>query len=176
MIRDLYDNSITACKTGTEQTIDLVLDTICLAKRKEKKKVAAELQLHGDQCFQSIFQAYFKSTKRYGIIPSMSKRGNCYANVMVENFSLFSRLNASTGISQLHYFEAMIRSNVTSFSTTANGYNSKPECLRLRFFTLVNIPFSYSRFFVLSAKFGAVHRLIRCFLCLSREPKKRPSL
>lgn len=38
MIRDLYDNSIIAYKTGTEQTVNLVLDTIHLAMKKEKKK------------------------------------------------------------------------------------------------------------------------------------------
>ena len=43
MIRDLYDNSIVACKTATQQTINLVLDTIRLAMKKEKKRVAAEL-------------------------------------------------------------------------------------------------------------------------------------
>ena len=86
MIRDLYDNSIVAYKTGTEQTINLVLDTIRLAVRKEKKKVAAELQLHSDQGFQYTSQAYFKLTQRYGISPSMSRRGNCYDNAMAENF------------------------------------------------------------------------------------------
>ena len=86
MIRDLYDNSIVAYKTGTEQTINLVLDTIRLAMRKEKKKVAAELQLHSDQGFQYTSQAYFKLTQKYGITPSMSRRGNCYDNEMAENF------------------------------------------------------------------------------------------
>ena len=86
MIRDLYDNSIVAYKTGTEQTINLVLDTIRLAMRKEKKTVAAELQLHSDQGFQYTSQAYFKLTKKYGITPSMSRRGNCYDNAMAENF------------------------------------------------------------------------------------------
>lgn len=86
MIRDLYDNSIVAYKTGTEQTINLVLDTIRLAMRQEKKKVAAELQLHSDQGFQYTSQAYFKLTQRYGITPSMSRRGNCYDNAMAENF------------------------------------------------------------------------------------------
>ena len=52
MIRDLYDNSIVAYKTGTKQTVNLVLDTIRLAMRKEKKRGAAELQLHSDQGFQ----------------------------------------------------------------------------------------------------------------------------
>ena len=86
MIRDLYDNSIVAHKTGTEQTVNLVLDTIHLAMRREKKRVAAELQLHSDQGFQYTSQAYFKLTQSYGITPSMSRRGNCYDNAMAENF------------------------------------------------------------------------------------------
>ena len=51
MIHDLYDNSIVAYKTGTRQTVNLVLVTIHLAMKKEKKRVAAELQLHSDQIF-----------------------------------------------------------------------------------------------------------------------------
>ena len=86
MIRDLYDNSIIAYKTGTEQTVNLVLDTIRLAIKKEKKRVAAELQLHSDQGFQYTSQAYFKLIQKYGITPSMSRRGNCYDNAMAENF------------------------------------------------------------------------------------------
>lgn len=45
MIRDLYDNSIVAYKTAEKQTVNLVLDTIHLAMKKEKKKIAAELSL-----------------------------------------------------------------------------------------------------------------------------------
>ena len=86
MIRDLYDNSIVAYKTASQQTINLVLDTIRLAMKKEKKRVAAELQLHSDQGFQYTSQAYFKLTQSYGITPSMSRKGNPYDNVMAENF------------------------------------------------------------------------------------------
>ena len=86
MIRDLYDNSIVAYKTGTEQTMNLVLDTIHLAMKQVKKKAAAELQLHSDQGFQYTSQAYFKLTKQYGITPSMSRRGNPYDNALAENF------------------------------------------------------------------------------------------
>lgn len=86
MIRDLYNNSIVAYKTATQQTVNLVLDTIRQAVRREKKKVAAELQLHSDQGFQYTSQAYFKLTKQYGITPSMSRRGNPYDNAMAENF------------------------------------------------------------------------------------------
>ena len=59
MIRDLYDNSIVAYKTGTQQTVNLVLDTIRLAMKQQKKAVAAELQLHSDQGFQYTSRAYF---------------------------------------------------------------------------------------------------------------------
>ena len=69
VIRDLYDNSIVAYKTGTEQTVNLVLNTIRAARRNEK--VTAELQLHSDQGFQYTSQAYFKLTQEYGITPSI---------------------------------------------------------------------------------------------------------
>lgn len=38
MIRDLYDNSIVAYKTATQQTVNLVLDTIRLAMKNEKRE------------------------------------------------------------------------------------------------------------------------------------------
>ena len=86
MIRDLYGNSIVAYKTGTRQTVHLVLDTIRLAMKQEKKRVAAELQLHSDQGFQYTSQAYFNLAQAYGITPSMSRKENSYDNAMAENF------------------------------------------------------------------------------------------
>ena len=66
MIRDLYDNSIVAYKTGTEQTVNLVLDTIRFAMRKEKKRAAAELHLHSDQGFQYTSQASIHKGRHVG--------------------------------------------------------------------------------------------------------------
>jgi len=94
MIRDLYDNSIVAYKTGTAQTVQLVLSTIRLAKRNEK--VTTDVQLHSDQGVQYTSQAYFNLTKSYGITPSMSRRGNCYDNVMAENFFRILKRSVST--------------------------------------------------------------------------------
>ena len=84
VIRDLYDNSIVAYKTGTNQNLNLVLSTIRAAKKKEK--VTAELQLHSDQGFQYTSHPYFKLTQSYNITPSMSRKGNPYDNAMAENF------------------------------------------------------------------------------------------
>jgi len=84
IIRDLFDNSIVSYKTGTEQTINLVLNMIKAAK--EKEMVTTEVQLHSDQGFQYTSHGYFNLTKEYGITPSMSRRGKCYDNAMAENF------------------------------------------------------------------------------------------
>lgn len=84
MIRDLFDESIVAYQMGTEQSVNMVLNTIRAAK--EKEVVTGELQLHSDQGFQYTSHAYFNLTQKYGITPSMSRRGNCYDNAMAENF------------------------------------------------------------------------------------------
>lgn len=84
MIKDLYDNSIISYKTGTEQSVNLVLRTINEAMSKEK--VTDELQLHSDQGFQYTSNGYFNLTKQYDITPSMSRRGNCLDNACAENF------------------------------------------------------------------------------------------
>ena len=84
VIRDLYDLSIVAYKTSTVQNINLVLNTIRAARRKEK--VTSELQIHSDQGVQYASQAYFNMTEKYHITPSMSRRGNPYDNALTENF------------------------------------------------------------------------------------------
>ena len=84
VIRDLYDNSIVAYRTGTEQNNRLVLDTVRDAM--EKEKVTDGLALHSDQGFQYTSHEYFKLTQSYNISPSMSRRGNPYDNAMAENF------------------------------------------------------------------------------------------
>lgn len=123
VIRDLYDNSIVAYKTSTQQTIHLVLSTLRAAKKKEK--VTAELQLHSDQGFQYTSQAYFKLTQAYGITPSMSRRGNPYDNALAENF--FSILKTEcihrTKISSFAEANRLI-TNI-SISTTTNA--SRPK-------------------------------------------------
>ena len=106
IIRDLYDNSIVSYQTGTEQNVQLVLNTIRLAKKKEK--VTAELQLHSDQGFQYTSQGYFKLTQAYGITPSMSRKDNPYDNALAENF--FSILKT----------ECIYRTKLNSFEEARN--------------------------------------------------------
>ena len=102
MIRDLYDNSIIAYKTGTEQTVNLVLNTVKAAMKKEK--VTEHLQLHSDQGVQYASHEYFNLTQLYNITPSMSRKGNPYDNALAENF--FSILKT----------ECIYRHKIESFS------------------------------------------------------------
>ena len=85
MIRDLYDRSIVAYKTSDSQTVSLVLDTIHLAIKSVKTESRRELHLHSDRGFQYTSQAYFDLTKKYSILPSMPRRGNCYDNALAAN-------------------------------------------------------------------------------------------
>ena len=108
MIRDLYDNSIVAYKTGTQQTVNLVLDTIRLAMKQEKKRAAAELHLHSDQGFQYTSQAYFDNAMAENFF-SILKTECIYrqkpttfseANEMIEryiHFYNYERIQLKTG-------------------------------------------------------------------------------
>ena len=109
VIKDLYDNSIVAYKTGTEQNTNLVLSTIKEAKRKEK--VTAELQLHSDQGFQYTSHQYFKLTKSYNITPSMSRKGNPYDNALAENFFSILKTECIYRVNLQTYEEARLLIN-----------------------------------------------------------------
>ena len=63
VIRDLFDNSIIAHRTGTEQTVNLVLNTLKDAKAKEM--AAAELLLHSDQGLQYTSHGYFTMAENF---------------------------------------------------------------------------------------------------------------
>jgi len=127
MIRELYDNSIVAYKTASNQTVNLVLDTIRLAMRREKKKVAAELQLHSDQGFQYTSQAYFKLTQSYKITPYVSRRGNPYENARLKTSSLSLNLNVFIATNLNLYVNQTTCLLVTLISIIMNAFNSKQE-------------------------------------------------
>jgi len=84
-IKDLYDGFIVAHTFGQSNSVQLVIDMLRQAKQKEK--VTAGLILHSDQGHQYTSQAYYDVlVKEYNIIPSMSRRGNCWDNAPMENF------------------------------------------------------------------------------------------
>jgi transposase InsO family protein len=87
-IQDLYDGFIVAHHFSMENSIELVKRTLHCARQREP--VMAGVILHSDQGHQYCSQAYHRLTQAAEIVPSMSRRGNCWDNAPMENF--FSHL------------------------------------------------------------------------------------
>ena len=99
IIYDLYDRSIVAYKTGTSQTVNLVLDTIHLAMRSVKTESRRELQLHSDQGFENFF-GILKTECIYRHKPETFEQ----ANKMIDDYIYFynhERIQLKTGLAPL---------------------------------------------------------------------------
>ena len=83
-IKDPFDDSIVVRRLGRNNSIELVTGTIKLAKRKET--ISDGLILHSNQGFQYGSDPYHILTTASGILPFMSRRGNCWDNALMENF------------------------------------------------------------------------------------------
>lgn len=84
VIKDLFDGYIVAHQFGTQNDARLVTNTIKLACQKEKNIAGAILQ--SDHGLQYASHSYYTLTKDYKLIPSMSRKANCWDNAPIENF------------------------------------------------------------------------------------------
>lgn len=82
-IMDLYNNEIVAYTISSVQDTEFVLRTLkeAIEKRKPKKVL-----LHSDQGSVYTSYAYQYFAKEKGIITSMSRKGNCHDNAVIESF------------------------------------------------------------------------------------------
>ncbi len=87
-IQDLYDGFIVAYAFESQNAVGLVQRTLRQACQREP--ALAGVILHSDQGNQYCSHAYHVLTQQADIVPSMSRRGNCWDNAPIENF--FSHL------------------------------------------------------------------------------------
>jgi putative transposase len=87
-VKDLFDGFIVAHVVSEYNSLGLVFNTIRQALQNQH--VRDDLILHSDQGFQYTSQGYHLLTQSLAITPSMSRRGNCWDNAIMENF--FSHL------------------------------------------------------------------------------------
>jgi len=87
-IKDLYDGFIVAHQFGSQNSVDLVQRT--LRQAWQNAVIFSSLLLHSDQGHQYRSQTYYRWAQEMHILPSMSRRGNCWDNAPMENF--FSHL------------------------------------------------------------------------------------
>lgn len=82
-IMDVYNNEIMAYRISEIQDTSLVLETLAAACQGRE---TFGLLLHSDQGCQYTSYAFQQAAKEKGIITSMSRRGNCFDNAMIESF------------------------------------------------------------------------------------------
>lgn len=83
-ILDLYNSEVISYTVQSRPSFDLVGDM--LEQALEVLKPEDELILHSDQGWHYQMGKYQKTLKEKNIIQSMSRKGNCLDNAVIENF------------------------------------------------------------------------------------------
>lgn len=82
-IMDLFNNEIIAYRIGTSQDVSLVINTL---KDAAEGRDTNGLILHSDQGAQYTSYSFQRIAKEKGITTSMSRKGNCFDNAVIESF------------------------------------------------------------------------------------------
>ena len=82
---DLFSRKVIGWATAHRQTTDLILHALQSAVFRIQKS-DVKVILHSDQGSQYSSYEYRTFLKHHNIIPSMSRRGNCYDNAVAESF------------------------------------------------------------------------------------------
>lgn len=83
-IIDLYNGEIVSYNITYRPTLDLVIDMVDNALDKVYDNT--NLILHSDQGWHYQHPQYQKRLKKKGVLQSMSRKGNCLDNAVIENF------------------------------------------------------------------------------------------
>ena len=83
-IIDMFNGEIIAYTISDRPDLKMVMDMMHSAKRKIKD--TSGVMLHSDQGWHYQHIQYQQTLKKYGITQSMSRKGNCLDNAVMENF------------------------------------------------------------------------------------------
>jgi len=83
-IMDFYSRRIIGWSLRESLTKELVIATLDMAIKQ--RKLSVDLLLHSDRGSQYASELYQKLLKRNGILCSMSRKGNCWDNAVMESF------------------------------------------------------------------------------------------
>lgn len=83
-ILDMFNGEIISYSISDRPDLKMVMDML---KKAYSKHICTDgTILHSDQGWQYQHKAYQESLKKHGIIQSMSRKGNCLDNAIMENF------------------------------------------------------------------------------------------
>ena len=81
---DLYNGEIIAHRMARRPVFERVSSTLQAAL--SRTECASELTLHSDQGWRYKMQPYRTMLASRGVVQSMSRKGNCFYNAVIERF------------------------------------------------------------------------------------------
>ncbi len=115
-IIDLYNGEIISYNITYRPTLDLVIDMIDSAF--DNIQDITNLILHSDQGWHYQHPNYQKRLKKKGVLQSMSRKGNCLDNAVIENFFgiLKSELLYLQKFQSLEHFHQEVRKYIDYYN------------------------------------------------------------
>lgn len=118
-LMDLYSRKIVGWHADSRMTKKLVLTALERAYQSQKPK--GTILHHSDRGSQYASQMYQEKLEQYGMVSSMSRKGNCYDNACIESFhSLLKR-----ELVYLTRFKTRKQANQSIFEYIEFFYNRK---------------------------------------------------
>ena len=84
VVIDLYSRRVVGWAMGSSMATELVLDALMMAVWRRRPK--APVMIHSDQGSQFGSDDFNRWCKDNRLVPSMSRRGNCWDNAVAESF------------------------------------------------------------------------------------------
>lgn len=122
-LMDLYNQEIISYELSGKPVFQLIMNML----QKAQKQVGKNLMIHSDQGWQYQMQAYQAWLKQQGITQSMSRKGNCLDNAVMENFfgTLKSELFYLNTYESIQELKKDIANYITYYNTDRIKLNLK---------------------------------------------------
>ncbi len=85
-ILDMFNNEIISYKMSKKPTLDIAIDPLKEAIEKVRKQAIYRTTVHSDQGWQYQHKSWCSLLKENRIFQSMSRKGNCLDNSIMESF------------------------------------------------------------------------------------------
>jgi putative transposase len=110
VVLDLFSRKVVGWSVRPAIVKELVLDAVLMAVRKRKPKKAL---IHSDQGSQYGSDAWRRFCRSHHLEPSMSRRGNCWDNAVVESF--FSSLKKERIKKRIYKTRDLARADISEY-------------------------------------------------------------
>lgn len=138
VVLDLFSRRVVGWSMQSTLETRLVHDALSMAQQARKPE--AGLLHHSDRGSQYASHSYQEQLRRHGMVCSMSRRGNCWDNAVVESF--FSTLKSELICDQPYRTRAQVRSAV--FEYIEVWYNRKRRHSTLGYISPVQFEQQYN--------------------------------